>query len=228
MGNRLRDLRQERNERGKWTVADAAAAFGYSESGYLKLEVRKSVKTDIAEKAAEIYGVSIDVVMGNKPLTQPQSRPLTADILPHPNARIGGPVDLRPTGETIPVFGVARGGSDGEFLFNGNELAYINTPPFLKGVAGAYAVYVAGESMEPRYLAGETVFVHPTKPVRSGDFVVIQLRAGDGEAPHGFIKQFISRDSRRVKVRQFSPAKTVEFAADRIVSIHKIVGSEHL
>lgn len=225
MGNGLKTLRTRRG----WSQAQAGTALGYSQAAYGKIENgQRRMSVELAERAAKLYGVSTAVVMGNEPLTETTTPALTDQVLPQPNARIGGPVDLRPTGEMLPVYGKAQGGCNGEFIFNGNELAYLPAPPFLRGVTGAYAVYVDGESMEPRYLAGETVYVHPHKPIRANDFVVIQLSTGDGEAPHGFIKQFISRDAKRVKLRQFNPTKTVEFPASRVVSIHKIVGSEHI
>src|SRR5262249_26816986 len=61
----------------------------------------------------------------------------------------------------IPVYGHAMGGKDGEFVLNGNQVSEVLAPPNLSHVPDAYAVYVVGDSMEPRYFAGETVFVNP-------------------------------------------------------------------
>ena len=40
---------------------------------------------------------------------------------------------------------------------NGNQASEVLAPSTLAGVPGAYAVYVVGDSMEPRYFEGETV-----------------------------------------------------------------------
>src|SRR5262249_44100415 len=61
----------------------------------------------------------------------------------------------------IPVYGHALGGKDGGFILSGNRVSEVLAPPNLAHVPDAYAVYVVGESMEPRYFAGETVFVNP-------------------------------------------------------------------
>ena len=82
--------------------------------------------------------------------------------------------------------------------------------------------------MEPRYEAGEAVYVNPGLPVRKLDWVVVQVRlqnAVDGDPPAGYIKQFISKDERKTKLRQLNPDKVIEFPSDRVVSIHKIVGT---
>lgn len=144
------------------------------------------------------------------------------------NARIGPKTPLGAAGETIPVYGQAIGGLDGRFVLNGNKVSDILAPPSLIGVANAYAVYVVGDSMEPRYEAGEAVYVNPGLPVRKLDWVVVQVRlqnAADGEPPAGYIKQFISKDERKTKLRQLNPDKVIEFPSDRVVSIHKIVGT---
>ena len=64
----------------------------------------------------------------------------------------------------IPVYGHALGGKDGEFILNGNQVFEVSAPPGLWHIPDAYAVYGVGESMEPRYFAGETVFVNPRLP----------------------------------------------------------------
>src|SRR5215471_12365645 len=71
------------------------------------------------------------------------------------NAEIAGPVRF---GGRIPAYGQAVGGKDGEFILNGNRIVDVLAPPSLQGVPDAYAVYVVGDSMEPRYFAGEAVF----------------------------------------------------------------------
>src|SRR5215475_8364006 len=75
----------------------------------------------------------------------------------------------------IPVYGHAMGGKDGEFILSGNEVSEVIAPPSLSHIPDAYAVYVVGDSMEPRYFAGETVFVNPRLPISRGSFVVAQI-----------------------------------------------------
>lgn len=147
-------------------------------------------------------------------------------LLPIPNAEIGEAV--RFPRRRLPVYGLAIAGDDGRFELNGQRIADVLCPPGLENVRDAYAVYVHGSSMEPRYYPGETVWVHPHKPVSRGDFVVAQIQNDEpGEPPLGFVKQFISRNGRELVLEQFNPPegqdRLMHFPADRVISVHKIV-----
>lgn len=136
------------------------------------------------------------------------------------NARISGPITFGPA---IPAYGHAVGGSDGQFILNGNKIADILAPPALAGVPGAYAVYVVGESMEPRYHSGEAVFVNPRLPVRRGDYVVAQIAGADDEQPEAYVKRFINRDTKVIRFQQFNPKKVLSFPAKMVISVHRII-----
>ena len=126
----------------------------------------------------------------------------------------------------LPVFGAAVGGDDGAFDFNGAVNEYVARPPILAGVANGYAVYVQGESMEPRYFAGELVHVNPNRPVTTGCFVVVQIRTGDPHMPtRGLIKQFVRRTASRLCLRQFNPRADLDHDLASVLTVHRIVGA---
>lgn len=136
--------------------------------------------------------------------------------------RWGGPI----AGDKIPVYGAAQGGSDGWFPWNGEIVDYVPRPPHLAGNALAYAVYVAGSSMEPRYYAGEIVYVHPGKPVTIGAFVLVEVRPeSEGDAPRAFIKRLVRRTATKVTFEQFNPPKEFDIKAADIKATHRIVGT---
>lgn len=130
----------------------------------------------------------------------------------------------------LPVMGTALGGQadggDGIFLMNGEILDYVERPPSLRGVASAYAVYVADTSMVPRYFPGETLHVHPGRAVVRGDdtFVVVQLHPeAAGEPPRALVKQFVRRTADEVHLRQFNPDTALVFPAERVASVHLVI-----
>jgi phage repressor protein C with HTH and peptisase S24 domain len=126
----------------------------------------------------------------------------------------------------LRVLGMAEGGPDGWSLWNGSVVQYIERPDNLRGVADAYAVYVTGSSMEPRYHPGELAHIHPHKPVTPGCYVLVQKKpTGPGEAPLAVIKRLVKRSGNRIILEQTSPAKTFEIKADEVVSMHRVVGS---
>jgi len=102
----------------------------------------------------------------------------------------------------------------------------VDRPASLAGVPNAYAVYVVGASMEPRYYQGELVMIHPGKPVTGGAFVLVQRRPkNDGDTPLAVIKRLVKRTATKTVLEQFNPARTFEIKNDDIVSIHRVVGS---
>jgi len=168
-----------------------------------------------------------------------QVRGLVAEILgiderllrePSPSSAEFIKVNVEQRGATrsaawIPAYGHALGGKDGGFILSGNQVSEVLAPPNLAHVPDAYAVYVVGESMEPRYFAGETVFVNPRLPISRGAFVVAQIAKGNGDEPQAYVKRFVSQDARRLRLEQYNPKKTLEFPVSTVVAIHRIVMS---
>lgn len=139
------------------------------------------------------------------------------------NAIVGENVGLD-GGFKVPVYGQAVGGAHGEFVLNGNKIDDILAPPMLRGIREAYAVYVVGESMEPRYFAGEVLYINPRIPIRRGDFVVAQIATDEHNPPLAFVKRFVSNGS-TLKLEQFNPHEILEYDVSDVVSVHKIVMS---
>lgn len=122
--------------------------------------------------------------------------------------------------DDLPIVGQARGGEQGFFFDNGVVQGYASRPKNLLKVQRAYAVYMSGSSMEPRYYSGELLYVNPVKPPAVGDYVVIELRDGQG-----FVKRLLRRTQKAVVVQQLNPPKEIEFSPNDIKGIHLIVGS---
>lgn len=140
----------------------------------------------------------------------------TADPIPLP----------RPGLDLLPIVGAAEGGPDGLMEWNGDVIDRVARPPHLAGARDAYALFVRGTSMEPRYVAGELLYVHPGRPVTPECFVVIQFfRENDGPTPVAWVKQFVRQDSKCVTLRQFNPSKMLKVPSEQVRAIHRIVGS---
>jgi phage repressor protein C with HTH and peptisase S24 domain len=193
--------------------------LGVSRGAVANWERGQGIKRENLQAIVERFGVSFEwLATGNGPsFAQPSS-----NVSETPNALIGDKLTVR--GEYIPVYGHAVGGLDGEFILNGNKLDEILAPPGLSPARGAYAVTCAGESMEPRYFDGETVYVDPTKRARRGDFVVAQIKnPSEGQPPLAYIKRFVRHNDNELVLEQFNPAKELRFSHSDVVSVHFIV-----
>ena len=128
--------------------------------------------------------------------------------------------------ERVPVLGLAECGPDGWSLWNGDIIDTIPRPMNLVGAPKAYAVYIVGDSMEPRYYSGELAHIHPGKPVTIGAFVLVQIRPDhDDDTPKAVVKRLIKRSATKITLEQYNPPKKFEIKSDDIVSIHRVVGS---
>ncbi|GAA3794748.1 hypothetical protein GCM10022600_15200 [Qipengyuania pelagi] len=105
----------------------------------------------------------------------------------------------------------------------------IARPPALRGARDLYAIYFHGESMEPRFAPGEVGIVDPGRPVRSGDYVVVQINTGDSdEVATVLVKRLIAMNAREITLEQFNPALTFTLERTRIARIHRILPQTEL
>lgn len=151
-----------------------------------------------------------------EPRTDPPPKPNNAQPAPaiHPEPFMSGKRDL-------PVRGRAKAGEDGHYI---EETSWAATttfrPHLLEGVPDAYAVEVWDDSMHPVLRHGWMLWIHPGKPVRAGDAVVIQL--GDGQA---LVKELVRRTDKEWVFHQFKPDKDIRYARDLVKSVHLVVGN---
>jgi len=137
------------------------------------------------------------------------------------------PVPLRPGGlgvgssqRDLPVIGAVKGGSEGFYFNEGEAKEFVERPANLKGVFNAFALYVDGDSMEPRYFAGELLYVNPNRPITKSCFVAVELSDGQG-----LIKQFLRRSDDELVLRQLNPPRDLHLQVDKVKRIYRITGA---
>jgi SOS-response transcriptional repressor LexA len=120
----------------------------------------------------------------------------------------------------LPVLGAVKGGADAFYFNDGEPKEYVVRSPGLMGVSNGFALYVCGDSMVPRYYAGEVLYVNPNRPPTRGCFVAVELVDGQG-----LIKQFIRRDDDLLVLAQFNPPKEIRLPAAQVKQIYLITGA---
>ncbi|MEP9352373.1 helix-turn-helix transcriptional regulator [Xanthobacter sp. KR7-65] len=126
-----------------------------------------------------------------------------ADRPPHGGA--SGFAEDPPKGpiHAIPQIGFAQAGSGGFFDDAGfpagagwDEIAFPDVND-----THAYALEIAGDSMEPVYRDGDIVVVSPASEPRRGDRVVLKTKEGEVLA-----KELVRKTTRHVELRSLNPA----------------------
>ncbi len=128
----------------------------------------------------------------------------------------------------VKVLGTAAGGNGGEFELTGTEIDFVRRPVGISAARDVYAVYVINDSMSPRYEAGDLIYVHPGRPPRVGDYVVIQLRDRGHGARRALIKRLARRTARLLVLEQFNPSRTKEIPMSQVEAIHRILTPNEL
>ncbi len=113
-------------------------------------------------------------------------------------------------------------------FFEDGPIGYTPRPANLNGVRDAYAIYMIGDSMEPRYEQGWLLHVNPFKPPTRGRDVVVYKTS-----QAVLIKQFIGWQGDHLVLLQLNPDETLRIPRAEIVECHLIVGvdqegKEHL
>jgi phage repressor protein C with HTH and peptisase S24 domain len=134
----------------------------------------------------------------------------------------GRPPSAAPhTGDRIPIRSGGRGGTDQEMFLEDGPIGYTPRPASLSGVRSAYAIYMVGDSMEPRYEQGWLLHINPFKPPTRGRDVVVYKR---GQIV--LIKQFLGWDGDTLVLRQLNPPDTLRIPRGEVLECHLVVGTD--
>ena len=225
----IREFIREKLAAKRLSMKEASEAMGRNHA-YLQQFLERGVPATLPEDAREALAPLLGVApaelrekTGAKALNaNDNARAFRAaprtDNVAHRSIRGGS--------DRLPVLGSAEGGADGQSPWNGDVVDYVPRPANLAGVPQAYAIYVYGTSMEPRYHPGEIAFVHPVKPPRPGDYVLVQFRPkAEGDPPCALLKRLVRQTQTKLVLEQFNPAKTFDLKLADVVSVHRIVGS---
>lgn len=204
------------------TQDQLAFAIGRDKSVVSKLERGKSGLTEVVINA-----------IADTLRVPPQALYMPPGDEPN-NLRLAGPEDPLPARASwprdVPVHGTAAGAVTGAMQIEADSTVdYVLRPPGIAGARDVYGLYVVGDSMEPRYFEGDLVYVHPGRPVRVGDFVVVQTQAHDHDPPQSYIKRLTRRTAENVILEQFNPAETfITIPARFVIKMHRVLTTNDL
>lgn len=227
MPNRIREWRQRRAV----SVQQLATRAGTTRQQIYKLERGERRLTegwmrrlaaalgchpaDLLAEAASADGTRA----GAAPLPGPALDPVFTPDLDLASARPAG-FDRH---NMIPVYASAQGGPDGTLLTY-EPIEYVDRPEPLIGVRGAFAMYVVNDSMEPKYAQGTLLLVHPTRPVRRNDYVLVVMRCA-GNEHSALVKQLVRMDQDELVLRQFNPPSEFAVRRSEVAGVHLVIGS---
>ena len=207
-------------QRAGATQADLARHLRLAPSAVSRmLKGERQMKQLETVQVAAFLGVSLEEVLRH---AVAESAAPAADM-PRPGR--GRPPSSSPPGigrapDMIPIHSGGRGGNDDE-IFLQDRVGYTPRPANLSGVREAYAIYMIGDSMEPRYERGWLLHINPFKPPKRGRDVVVYKQ---GQAV--LIKQFVGWEGDSLVLRQLNPPETLRIPRAEVEECHLVVGTD--
>ncbi len=122
--------------------------------------------------------------------------------------------------KNLPVIGRAQGGADGDLILDNNPIDWTFRPPQLSGIQDAFAVYITGDSMAPKYKDGDLAYVHPNRPVTKGRYALIETKDH-----RGLIKQFMRWQDDTLVIWQHNPAFEIVIPKKKVLNVMLVIGS---
>ncbi|QKV20265.1 XRE family transcriptional regulator [Oricola thermophila] len=168
---------------------------------------KKRMSADALVAIARELGVTVAWLQGNDEAVMPDGE--------------GEERPARP--RTVPVYGTAAGRDDGAMHLGTDVIDWLSCPPGLEGARDAYALYVVGESMQPRYYPGDVVIIAPHRPPRAGDCVVIQCKSADTGATEAWVKEYVATTADEIVARQYNPPAEMRFPRAEVSAVHRIM-----
>lgn len=190
----------------------------------LETNSHKGVSATTLAALAPVLGTTVNWLLdGNDGPPSPEPVPLPAiSELRHTDILAPNPAGLP---KDVPVLGTAAGSEigNGAFQLTTDVIDYVRRPAGLAGARDAYALYVEGDSMFPRFEPGDLVFIHPHRKPLPGDYVIIQEPDSNNGEPRAFIKRLVKITGTTIKVTQFNPASTIDFIIRPGTVVHKVI-----
>jgi hypothetical protein len=144
----------------------------------------------------------------------------------------------------VPVVGTAE---CGELSFNedgatlsvevmqldaSDVIDHVRRPASLDNRRDVYAIYFRGDSMAPRYEPGELAYVDPRRAPSAMSYVILQLRAPDGNDGERIVRVLAKRLLRKTaayfELEQFNPPGTFRVPVSDVAHCHRIIPWDEL
>lgn len=210
MGHRIEQLRQRRG----FSQKELGAKVGISQQAVEKIEAGLTrTPRKLVQLAAALGTDSTYLLEGRgDPNVAPTGN--HSPIIPyaHPSS-----VTNR---RDLPVLGRAEGGTEGNMVMESDPIDWTHRPADLQDIPSAFAIYVTGESMVPKYRPGDLAYIHPHRPVRQGRFVLVETRDH-----RGLIKEYIGWKGDILLLRQYNPEIMLKFPRADILRVMLVLGS---
>lgn len=128
----------------------------------------------------------------------------------------------------LQVYGFAAGAAQGHRTDGYQVLEEIPRPPGLFGIDDAYALRTRNESMIPRYMPEDILYVNPEQKPKPGDHVIIQIQLFDDTTTETWVKRYDASTTDEIIVYQYNPPAQMRFRREHVRYMHRVLPTNEL
>ena len=219
-----RAIRQARKQRSK-VMREVAEHLGVNVAAVGNWEGGQNLPShDNLVRTADFLGVDA-VALGRGEVVfvdgDHQEAPSDAEFISQGGRPNLGPMD-------VEILGIAVGGDDGDFSFNGEVAGLARRPAGIAHLRNVYALHILSDSMVPRYDPGELIYVGGREPV-PGDHVVVEMFPEAGaKAGKAYVKKLLRRTEKEIIASQYNPPKELSFDRYGIKRLWRVIPPREL
>lgn len=198
---------------------------------------KKITQEQLAERAGTSRQQIIRLENGTRKLTEEWIERLAAALGVQPYEIITSPSDM-PKGRAetmglgpLPVMGTAAGALRGGAMLvdQSDPIAWVRRPPGIAQERDVYVLHMAGNSMAPRYLHGEPIYIIPHGLPLPGDHVVVYTQTHDGAAQEATVGRLKTASGDWLTLIKYNPQNTeVRLSRKYVSAIHRILTPNEL
>jgi phage repressor protein C with HTH and peptisase S24 domain len=212
-------IRQARKQRAK-VMREVAERIGVNVAAVGNWEGGHNLpSTDNLIQVADFLGVDATALGRGEVVFLEEAgeeKPSDAEFVTTAGLPTVGPMD-------VELMGIAVGGDDGDFTFNGEVAGHVRRPPGIAHLRNVFALHILSDSMVPRYYPGELIYVGGREPV-PGDYVVIEMFPEEGaKAGKAYVKHLLRRTASDVIVRQHNPDKEITYNRYEVKRVWRVI-----
>lgn len=188
----------------------------------LKYHPERSISGENAKKLATVLETTADWLLYGGPEIENHSN--TKNEI----AQIKAP-RIQDMNKDVPVYGTAAASHNGgAFQLDTGVIDYVRRPRALETAKDIYALYIEGSSMEPQYWPGDLVFVHPHKPARTGDAIILQEYDAQAQEITATVGILLSKNGTHISIKKHNPPAELLIKRSNIRELHKVLSNNEL
>ena len=196
-------------ERKGWSQQDLANAAKISQTTIDKIERGQTKKSKYIPEIAQ--ALEVDLADLQRDPVEKKLENISSDRASWMEA-----YGLRPRLPVFPTF-EARAGV---ISLGRDPISELGRPSFLDQIAGAYCVYISGNTMAPEYEPGDIAFINPAlPPIRNTTCIFLEARQA-----LCYIRRLIDFDDDLWQVRQWDPPSSEPLLRETWSTCHRLVG----